>query len=67
MPALTPEEKIVFLEDTLQMYAKHIQNLENVLMNLVVSIEVGLVLEHSPKLQRLVDEAKSVIDGEFEG
>ena len=67
MPALTHEEEILMLEERVDMYATRAENLEKILMDLVVSIELGLDIRQSSKMQRLVDEAKSVIQGEFEG
>ena len=67
MPALTHEEEILILEERVDMYATRAENLEKILMDLVVSIELGLDIRQSSKMQRLVDEAKSVIQGEFEG
>jgi hypothetical protein len=67
MPALTHEEEILMLEERVDMYATRAENLEKILMELVVSIELGLDIRQSSKMQRLVDEAKSVIQGEFEG
>ena len=67
MPALTREEEILMLEERVDMYATRAENLEKILMDLVVSIELGLDIRQSSKMQRLVDEAKSVIQGEFEG
>ena len=67
MPALTHEEEILMLEERVDMYATRAENLEKILMELVVSIELGLDIRQSAKMQRLVDEAKSVIQGEFEG
>jgi hypothetical protein len=66
MPALTHEEEILMLEERVDMYATRAENLEKILMELVVSIELGLDIRQSAKMQRLVDEAKSVIEGEFE-
>jgi hypothetical protein len=43
-----------------------VKNLEDVLMRLVVAVEQGKHIDYSEDLQELVDEAKSVIEGEFE-
>ena len=50
----------------IEMLERRIRNLENVLMDLVIAVEQGLHIDYSEKLQNLVTEAKSVIEGEFE-
>jgi len=52
--------------ELVEMLDKRVENLEDVLMRLVVAVEQGKHIDYSEDLQELVDEAKSVIEGEFE-
>ena len=45
---------------------ERVKNLEDVLMRLVVAVEQGKHIDYSKDLQELIDETKSVIEGEFE-
>ena len=54
------------MDNEVQMLRDRVRNLEDVLMDLVVCVEQGLHIDYSKKMQELVDQAKSVIEGEFE-
>ena len=45
---------------------ERIKHLEDILMQLIIAVEQGKHIDYSKDLQELVDEAKSVLEGEFE-
>ena len=54
------------METEIEILRKHIQALEGVLTDLIDCVEQGNHIDYSEELQDLVDEAKSVIEGEYE-
>lgn len=49
-----------------EMLQQRISNLENALMSLVVAVELGLDIRKDKRMQDLIEECKSVVEGEYE-